>query len=74
MLRSGEPVAGVVVEFTGGPGTWVTKTYSAAQGKGATMNGRPIAVSAQADVSQSLLASPNPDHSATNRYHMLSTS
>lgn len=57
MLRGGEPAAGVVVEFTGGPGTWVTKTYSAAQGRGATMNGRPISVSAQADVSQSLLAS-----------------
>ena len=58
MLQSGEPVAGAVVEFSGGPGAWVTKTYSAAQGKGATLDGSPISVSREADVGRSLLVCP----------------
>jgi myo-inositol-1(or 4)-monophosphatase len=43
------------VEFSGGPGAWVTKTYSAAAGRGATLNGSPISVSREADVGRSLL-------------------
>ena len=51
------------MEFSGGPGAWVTKTYSAAKGRGANLNGSPIAVSREADVTRSLLvcsASANP--------------
>lgn len=55
VLQSGEPVAGAVVEFSGGPGAWVTKTYSAAAGRGAMLNGNPISVSREADVGRSLL-------------------
>ncbi|CAL8460782.1 g313 [Coccomyxa elongata] len=55
VLQKGDPVAGVVVEFAGGPGSWVTKTYSAAKGKGAFLNGSSIKVSRCKDVNQSLL-------------------
>ena len=48
-------MAGAIIEFAGGPGAWVTKTYSAAQGRGATLNGSPISVSREADVGRSLL-------------------
>ncbi len=55
VLQKGDPVAGVVVEFAGGPGSWVTKTYTAAKGKGASLNGSPISVSRCKDVNLSLL-------------------
>ena len=34
-----------MVEFTGGPGTWVTRTYTAARNAGAFCNGKPIQAS-----------------------------
>lgn len=34
-----------VVEFCGGPGTWVTRTYTAARNSGAFCNGNPIQAS-----------------------------
>ncbi|KAK9908842.1 hypothetical protein WJX75_003615 [Coccomyxa subellipsoidea] len=55
VLQKGDPVAGAVVEFAGGPGSWVTKTYTAAKGKGAFLNGKPISVSSCKDVNLSLL-------------------
>ena len=55
VLRRAVPVAGVVIEFAGGPGAWVTKTFAAARNGGATMNGAPISVSRTADVTRSLL-------------------
>ena len=58
VLQKGDPVAGVVVEFAGGPGSWVTKTYSAAKGKGAFLNGNSIKVSRCKDVNLSLLVKP----------------
>ena len=69
VLQGGEPVAGAVVEFSGGPGAWVTKTYSAAAGRGATLNGSPISVSREADVGRSLLvgAQPHPSGAHTCR-------
>ena len=33
-----------VIEFTGGPGSWITRTYAAARNAGATCNGKPIQV------------------------------
>ena len=38
-------MAGCVVEFAGGSGSWVTRTYAAAKGCGATLNGEPISPS-----------------------------
>ena len=58
VLQKGDPVAGVVVEFAGGPGSWVTKTYSAAKGKGAFLNGSSISASRCKDVNLSLLVKP----------------
>lgn len=55
VLRHAVPVAGVVIEFTGGPGAWATKTYAASRNGGATLNGAPIAASRTADVTRSLL-------------------
>lgn len=36
--------AAAVVEFAGGPGTWVTRTYTASRNGGAACNGKPIQV------------------------------
>lgn len=54
-MKGSVPVAGVVVEFAGGPGTWVTRTYAASLGGGATLNGQPIRSSSVDEISQSLL-------------------
>lgn len=54
-LRHALPVAATVIEFAGGPGTWVTRTYTAARNKGAFMNGKPISVSREHDIQRSLL-------------------
>ena len=54
-VRHAVPVAGVVVEFAGGRGAWVTKTYAASRNGGATLNGEPIACSRVDDVTRSLL-------------------
>ena len=55
VLRHAVPVAGVVIEFVGGPGAWATKTYAASRNGGATLNGKPIAASRTSDVTRSLL-------------------
>uniref|UniRef100_A0A1D2A1M2 Inositol-1-monophosphatase n=1 Tax=Auxenochlorella protothecoides TaxID=3075 RepID=A0A1D2A1M2_AUXPR len=55
VLRHAVPVAGVVIEFTGGPGGWITRTYEAARDMGATCDGRPISVSRVKVLEQSLL-------------------
>jgi len=49
------PVASTVVEFGGGPGTWVQRVYSASRNGGATMNGTPISVSGTRELVQSLV-------------------
>lgn len=54
-LRHAVPVAATVVEFAGGPGTWVTRTYAAKRNGGATMNGTPIQVSRTHDLQKSLV-------------------
>eukprot|EP00955_Chlamydomonas_euryale_P080861 363488-Chlamydomonas_euryale.AAC.15 len=55
VMRGPDPVAGCVVEFAGGPGTWVTRTYLGAPGRGATVNGAPIHVSGIDAVNRALL-------------------
>lgn len=54
-LRLGKPVASTVVEFSGGPGSWVTRTYTASKGGGAFLNGVAIKVSDTSDLQRSLL-------------------
>ena len=54
-LRHSTPVAAVVIEFAGGPGAWVTKTYAAKRNGGATLNGKPISVTRNSDITKSLL-------------------
>ena len=66
MLERSQPVAACVVEFAGGPGTWVTRTYTATADGGAFFNGQPISASSCSSVAQSLLvgsaapANPSP--------------
>lgn len=55
VLRHAVPVASCVVEFAGGPGTWVTRTYTAHRNGGAFMNGKPLTVSRTSKVSDALL-------------------
>jgi myo-inositol-1(or 4)-monophosphatase len=55
VLRHAVPVASTVIEFTGGPGSWVTRTYAAARNAGATCNGAPIQVSKTHELNRSLL-------------------
>jgi len=54
-LRHAVPVAATVIEFSGGPGTWVTRTYTAHRNGGARMNGIPIQVSRTHDLQRSLM-------------------
>ena len=56
-LRHATPVAATVIEFCGGPGTWVTRTYTAARNAGARLNGEPISVTRTHEVGQALLVS-----------------
>jgi myo-inositol-1(or 4)-monophosphatase len=55
VLRHSTPVASTIIEFCGGPGSWITRTYSAARNAGATCDGRRLQVSRTADVTRSLL-------------------
>ncbi|KAK9846510.1 hypothetical protein WJX81_005689 [Elliptochloris bilobata] len=55
VLRGGVPVAGVVVEFAGGRGSWVQRTYSATRGGGAHLGGTRISASACSDLQRALL-------------------
>lgn len=45
VLRHATPVAGCVIEFTGGPGSWGQRVYAASRNGGATVDGRPLACS-----------------------------
>lgn len=54
-LRHALPVASTVIEFSGGPGSWVTRTYTAKRNGGAFLNGKPISVSRTHDLQKSLL-------------------
>mmetsp|Transcript_12429 Transcript_12429/g.25001 ORF Transcript_12429/g.25001 Transcript_12429/m.25001 type:complete len:397 (+) Transcript_12429:3-1193(+) len=54
-LRHTLPVAAVVIEFAGGPGTWVQREYSAKRNGGATMNGQSLRVSKTHELGSSLL-------------------
>jgi len=55
VLRRATPVAGCVVEFTGGPHAWGTRTFTAHRNGGAFCNGKPIQVSRVKEVERSLL-------------------
>jgi myo-inositol-1(or 4)-monophosphatase len=57
LLHRGEPVAGSVVEFTGGPFAWNTRKFSAGKGLGATCNNVDIRVSSTNSVQDALLVS-----------------
>jgi myo-inositol-1(or 4)-monophosphatase len=52
VLRHAGPVAGVVIEFTGGPGNWGTRTYAASRNGGATVDGRPLSCSRVSSMSE----------------------
>ncbi|KAG7672711.1 hypothetical protein Ndes2526B_g08758 [Nannochloris sp. 'desiccata'] len=54
-LRHAIPVASTVIEFCGGPGSWITRTYAAKRNGGATLNGQPISVSRTHDLQKSLV-------------------
>lgn len=60
MLHRSVPVAAVVVEFAGGVGSWVTRTYTATKGGGAFLNGKPINVSSTEALQRSLLVNTQP--------------
>ena len=51
-------MAGVVVEFAGGRGSWVQRTYSASRGGGAYLGDERISVSRTAELQRALLVSP----------------
>jgi fructose-1,6-bisphosphatase/inositol monophosphatase family enzyme len=55
VLQNSQPAAACVVEFAGGPGTWVTRTYTAIAGGGAHFNGQRISASSCSSIAQSLL-------------------
>lgn len=57
MLRNALPVAGCIIEFIGGPGGWSTRVFSAARNMGATVDGRPLAVSRTKELSKALIVS-----------------
>lgn len=54
VLYRGKPLAATVVEFSGGPYCWVTRTFTASAGGGAYCNGNRISVSAADEVEKSL--------------------
>lgn len=54
VLHRGRPLAASVVEFSGGPFCWVTRTFSASAGRGAYCNGNRIRVSSVEEVEKSL--------------------
>ncbi|KAF8065529.1 IMPL1 [Scenedesmus sp. PABB004] len=56
VLRHALPVAGCVVEFTGGPGGWSTRTYSGGRNLGSTVDGRPLLVSGVKRLEDALIA------------------
>lgn len=55
VLQNSQPAAAVIVEFAGGPGSWVARTYHATKGGGAFFNGQRLSVSSTSAINQSLL-------------------
>ncbi|KAJ7550698.1 hypothetical protein O6H91_07G113000 [Diphasiastrum complanatum] len=55
VLFKGRPIAAAVVEFTGGPFCWATRTFTAEAGKGSFCEGKQIHVSSNDRVERSLL-------------------
>lgn len=53
-VQNGKTVAACVIEFTGGPHCWATRTYSASRGGGATCNGKPIHVTSTDSIQKGL--------------------
>lgn len=56
VLRHALPVAGCVVEFTGGPGKWATRTYSGGRNLGSTLDGQVLLVSNVKKLEDALVA------------------
>ena len=54
-LRHALPVAATVIEFAGGPGSWVQRKYTARRNGGAYLNGKPLTVSRTHELQKSLL-------------------
>lgn len=55
VLRHATPVAGVVIEFTGGPGNWGQRVYAASRNGGATVDGRALSCSRVSRLSEAVL-------------------
>ncbi|MEW5311690.1 MAG: hypothetical protein WDW38_003385 [Sanguina aurantia] len=55
VLRHATPLAGVVIEFVGGP-VWTTRTYSASRNGGAFLNGARMSVSGIRDLADAVVA------------------
>jgi len=55
VLRHAVPVAGAVIEFTGGPGDWGRRVYAASRNGGATVDGRPLACSRVSSLSEAVV-------------------
>lgn len=56
VLRHATPVAGVIIEFTGGPGGWGTRAYAASRNGGATVDGRPLQCSRVGKLREAVVA------------------
>jgi myo-inositol-1(or 4)-monophosphatase len=56
VLRHATPVAGVVIEFTGGPGNWSTRTYAASRNGGATVDGKALQCSRVSKLNEAVVA------------------
>ena len=55
VLEHGVPEAACVVEFAGGNGSWVQRTYTATRRGGANLDGRALTVSPTDELQRSLL-------------------
>ena len=55
VLWRAAPVAAAVVEFCGGPGSWLQRLYAASEGGGATCNDLALKVTQTSDLGESLL-------------------
>jgi myo-inositol-1(or 4)-monophosphatase len=56
VLRHATPVAGVVIEFTGGPGNWSTREYAASRNGGATVDGKALQCSRVSKLREAVVA------------------
>ena len=64
VLRHSTPVAGCVMEFTGGPNAWVPRVFAAHRNGGSTCNGKPISISSTRKLQDALVVS-QPGHRAS---------